>query len=530
MGIPRTLLMRATQRNQTEHMINSIKFMFAVFSILSTAPLMGQHLDGDLPGEGFAPSLNYSMDDFASVQKIDIHAHIHTDDLDFVSLSKRDAFRFVNMAVWSGAAAENLEKHRTMWIQYEAMPDRTAPVCSFPIENWDDENWEKITIEYLQEQFDRGAVGVKIWKNIGMVLRDASGKLVMVDDPKLQPVISYIESQRKVLLGHLGEPKNCWLPLDEMTTLNDQSYFSEHPNYHMCLQPEMPSYEDQIAARDRMLAQHPNLNFVGCHLASLEWSVDRIAAFLDRFPNASVGVAARMGQVQYQTQADRTKVVAFFTRYQDRILYGTDTGVQPGRGADKHAYVLAKWLRDWKFFNTDQMVDVPELNDPVQGIALPKIVVNKLYRENALRVFASSWPSMERARSLADLGWLAGSWSSGDEKNETREVWMPAAGTMMLGMNRTVHGAKTSFEFLRIESANDQLHYLASPSGKPATSFRLVELDAGYQRAVFENEKNDFPQRIIYDRDGERLNARIEGGIGGRPQMMQWQWRSSSAH
>lgn len=511
-------------------MTNSTAIAFALLSSFAHAQLFGQSPAEQLVGETLASSAHYSTDDFSSAQKIDIHAHIHTDDVDFVSLSQRDAFRFVNMAVWSGTAKDNLEKHRTMWVQYEAMPDRTAPVCSFPIENWDDEDWEQKTIQYLQEQFDRGAVGVKIWKNIGMELKDSSGRLVMVDDPKLQPVISFIESQRKVLLGHLGEPKNCWLPIEEMTTLNDQGYFSANPKYHMYLHPDMPSYEDQIAARDRMLALHPKLVFVGCHLASLEWSVDRIAAFLDRFPNATVGVAARMGQVQYQTQADRAKVIAFFTRYQDRVLYGTDSGVRPGRGAAKHAYVHEKWLRDWKFFNTDQMVEVPELSDPVQGLALPKVVVEKIYRKNALRVFAASWPSMTRAWSLDDLGWLAGNWSSGDEKNETREVWMPAAGTMMVGMNRTVRGdAKTSFEFLRIESANDQLHYLASPSGKPATSFRLVELDLGYQRAVFENKKNSFPQRIIYDRDGQTLNATIEGEMGGRPQMMSWKWRASPA-
>lgn len=468
----------------------------------------------------------YSLDHFPRVAKIDIHAHIHTVDTDFVNLSKRERFRFVNMAVWASDPATNAEKHRTMWIQYEADPDRTAPVCSFPIENWDAPDWQDQTIAYLKAHFDRGAVGVKIWKNIGMELRDAGGNLVMVDDPKLDPVIDFIESSGKVLLGHLGEPKNCWLPIDEMTTLNDQSYFSENPKFHMHLHPEMPSYEEQVAARDRMLDKHPTLSFVGCHLASLEWSVDRIAAFLDRYPNATVGVAARMGQLQYQTQRDRQRVREFFIEYQDRILYGTDTGVRPGRGAEKHAYVKKKWLRDWEYFNTDHEVQVPELPNPVQGIKLPKSVVDKIYRENALRVFAASWPARRRSVNLADLGWLAGKWrSTSPDDSVVDEVWMQPSGTAMLGMNRTVRSdGRTSFEFMRIAADNGRISFFASPSGREATPFKLLYFDRPNQRVVFVNEDHDFPNRVIYDRRGEELTGRIEGEFNGQPASMQWKF------
>ncbi len=334
----------------------------------------------------------FSEEDYYQVEKIDMHMHVHTENLDFVALAKRDRFRFVNMAVWSGKAADNQEKHRTMFLQYQAEPNRTAPICSFPLENWDEPDWVEQTIEYLDNAFAQGAVGVKVWKNIGMELRDQQGRLVMIDDPKFDPVFEHLIAQDKVLLGHLGEPKNCWLPLEEMTTNNDRSYFQEHPKYHMYLHPEMPSYEEQIAARDRMLAKHPQLTFVGAHLASLEWSVDRIAAFLDRFPKATVGVAARMGQLQYQTQRDRERVIDFLTQYQDRIMYGSDTGVGPDtQVARRYEQLHYKWLRDWKFFTTDEMVSVPELDDPVQGVKLPKTIVEKIYRLNPRRVFADSW-------------------------------------------------------------------------------------------------------------------------------------------
>lgn len=334
----------------------------------------------------------FTVEEFATIEKIDIHFHLHSANTDFVAMARRDRFSFLNIATQSSGPAIMKQKHDTNYLQYRANPDRVALVTSFSMDGWDDEDWLGRTIRFLDEHFEKGAVGVKVWKNIGMVVRDKDGKLVMVDDPRLEPVIDHIEKRGMVLMAHLGEPKNCWLPLEEMTVNNDRSYFEEHPQYHMYLHPEMPTYQEQIDARDRMLAKHPKLRFLGAHLASLEWSVDEIAKFLDHFPNASVGMAARLGQIQYQSQQDRDKVIAFLTKYQDRVLYGTDTGV----GAEtpipeRYDQTRTRWLRDWRYFNTDEMVEVPELDEPVQGLALPKPVIEKLYRTNAQKLFPTSW-------------------------------------------------------------------------------------------------------------------------------------------
>ncbi len=125
-------------------------------------------------------------------------------------------------------------------------------------------------------------------------------------------MLHFIQDQGKTLMGHLGEPKNCWLPLDSMTTQNDRRYFENHPEYHMYLHPEMPSHEALMQARDCVLEKHPDLRFVGAHMGSLEYSVDELAKRLDRYPNMSVDLAARMGQLFYQTADGREKVRDFF--------------------------------------------------------------------------------------------------------------------------------------------------------------------------------------------------------------------------
>jgi predicted TIM-barrel fold metal-dependent hydrolase len=174
-----------------------------------------------------------------------------------------------------------------------------------------------------------------------------------------------------------------------MSTDNDREYFKEHPQYHMFLHPEMPSYEDQIRVRDHFVAAHPQMRFVGAHLGSLEYDVDRIAAFLDRYPNANVDMAARMSQLQYQSVRDFSKVRNFFIKYQDRLLYGTDLTLNPGAdSAEFKQEAHGVWTRDWRYLATGESQRVEVIKADVKGLALPRMVIDKIYYANSRRAFA----------------------------------------------------------------------------------------------------------------------------------------------
>lgn len=271
-------------------------------------------------------------------------------------------------------------------------PGRVAWAATFSTAGFEQPGWSDATLKDLDSAFAAGAVAVKVWKNIGMSLRDGARRLVMVDDPRFAGVFDGLERRGALVLGHQGEPHNCWLPLERMTVNNDREYFRNHPAYHMYRHPEMPGYEEQMAARDRLLAQHPGMRFVGVHLASLEWSVERLATFLDAHPAASVDVAARIGQLQYQSLRDRQRVRDFFVKYQDRLMYGSDLAQSDEQDDAAFAADLdTVWRRDWRYFATSDRFNVPELDKPVLGLALPRAVVDKLYRLNAERAYPRSW-------------------------------------------------------------------------------------------------------------------------------------------
>jgi hypothetical protein len=128
------------------------------------------------------------------------------------------------------------------------------------------------------------------------------------------------------------------------------------------------------------------------------------------------------------------------------------------------------------------------------------------------------------AKSSPDLSWLSGYWLSCSDGREVAETWsVPRAG-MLVGSTVTFEGDQVSFEYARISSTNGGLSYFASPNGQAAVAFALK--DASDNRAVFENLKHDFPQRVIYERRGSELRGRIEGMQDGKPLSFEWQYRS----
>lgn len=334
----------------------------------------------------------YTMADYAKVGKIDVHLHLHNPSPAFMEAAKRQNFKVLTINVDYPDFPPIDEQQRVAIALKKQFPQDVAWAATFAVDGSDQPAWLPATRHRIDDAIKAGAVGVKVWKNIGMSLRGSDGKLVMIDDARFAPLFDDFAKQGIPLLGHQGEPHNCWLPLEQMTVNNDREYFKAHPQYHMHLHPEMPSWEQQMAARDRMVAAHPGLRFIGVHMASLERSVDELAAFLDKFPNAVVDVAARIGQVQYQSQKDRERVRRFFIKYQDRVLYGSDMSQAPGQdGAALGKEAEGVWRMHWRYFNTADSFKVSDLDKPVQGLALPKAVVDKLYRTNAERAFPHAW-------------------------------------------------------------------------------------------------------------------------------------------
>lgn len=332
----------------------------------------------------------YTEKDFNTVKKIDAHIHVDADDGAVEKLAADNNFVLLTLNVdHSDSAAVKSQFHHAV-NSMKNYPGRIIYGATFRFDTagFRTEGWSDKIIRQLDENLSGGAVCVKVWKNIGMVARDRQGKFIMIDDPQLDKVFSYIKAKHLTVNGHLGEPRNCWLPLNQMTVTSDSSYFAENPQYHMFLHQEFPSYEDQIKARNNLLVKNPDMIFVGSHLASLEWNVDSLAAWFDRFPNAAADISARTCHLQYQSAKDRERVRNFMIKYQDRLLYGTDVTYHGSNPESFTKDLQQRWIADWKYFTTKEDMTAREFRGKFQGLELPKEVVNKLYYGNAVKWYS----------------------------------------------------------------------------------------------------------------------------------------------
>ena len=338
------------------------------------------------------PPATYSAADFATVRKIDAHLHDNAPGPAFADVARDCGFSILSINVDYPDFPPLPDQQAFAKSHHDARPADEAWAATFFMAGWGEPGWAGKTIAHLDSALQDGAVAVKFWKNIGMVFRDAEGKLVMIDDPGLDTVFSYLIKRGVPIICHCGEPRDCWLPVPDMMSNDMKDYFSHHPQYHMYEHPEMPSYEAQVAARNHRLERSPGMKFMGAHLGSLEWNVDTLAAFLDRFPGASVDLAARIDYLQIQSQRDREKVRAFFAKYADRLIYATDLVLNPADDttAFKSA-TIAKWRSDWAYLATDTVMTQPVVTGTFQGLGLEKPVIDKLYRENAEKLFRGAW-------------------------------------------------------------------------------------------------------------------------------------------
>lgn len=343
--------------------------------------LIWQGTVAQLPASNDPQTEFCSLEDFATMDKFDSHVHVEGEWHHFIDQAEADNFRFLAII---NDRPFGTPMHSIAQFTYQLKreyPHAMEVATMFKVNDWNNDQWVDNTISILDSAISKGVKAVKIWKNIGLDLRDKHENFVMVDHPRIDSVLDFLTAKGCAVVGHNGEPKDCWLPLEQMAFSRD--YYRTHPQYHMYNFPEYPSYEQQIAARDRMLAKHPNLRFLGSHMGSLEWDLDELAKRLDRFPNMWVDLS-RMPYIKLHAKNDWEKTRAFFITYQDRLVYATDRSVTATKQPDAwKQQVHNAWFNDWRFFATDESFDVPRFGQ-TKGLKLPKTVVEKLFNTNAL--------------------------------------------------------------------------------------------------------------------------------------------------
>src|SRR4051812_11979679 len=164
-----------------------------------------------------APS-NYSMDNFARVRKFDAHVHGNVIGPALLEQARADNFELLSINVDYPDFPALADQRAAALAQLKMDPARFHWATTFSMQGFGDAGWANKVGEGLAADAKQGAKAVKIWKNVGMAERNAKGDLIRIDDPAISPVADQVQALGLTLIAHQGEPYNCWLPLDQMST------------------------------------------------------------------------------------------------------------------------------------------------------------------------------------------------------------------------------------------------------------------------------------------------------------------------
>jgi predicted TIM-barrel fold metal-dependent hydrolase len=228
----------------------------------------------------------------------------------------------------------------------------------------------------LEEAVNLGCRGLKISKRLGLGFKDKSGKFIRVDDPRIDPIWAKCGELGIPVEIHISDPKAFFTPLDQHNERYDE--LGGHPDW-LFYGDQFPSKEELLEQRNRVIKRHPGTIFIGAHFGNLPEELDVVGKWLDTYQNFYVDIDARISELGRQPYTARR----FFIKYQDRILFGTDTR------CNAEAYRLY-----FRFLETeDEYIDPTPAHKlqgrwMIYGLYLPDDVLEKIYNKNALKILA----------------------------------------------------------------------------------------------------------------------------------------------
>lgn len=238
-----------------------------------------------------------------------------------------------------------------------------------------DDNFVDMAIQHLEEDIKKGALGLKVTKELGLHFKDRDGSFIPIDDGRLYPIWKRAGELNVPVLIHSSDPAAFFLPVDQ---------YNEH---YLPLQ-EFPGWsfyrshfskKELLEQRDRMIANHPQTTFICPHLANYPEDLGYVAEFLDSHPNVYIDFSARIDELGRQPYSARD----FMIKYQDRILFGVDMPISP---EIYRCYFRFLETRDEYFDYPDYIGRWGHSRWKIYGLYLPDEVLKKIYYQNAFKV------------------------------------------------------------------------------------------------------------------------------------------------
>jgi len=302
---------------------------------------------------------------------IDVHNHQEEmPDMDLSTLTgEMDKMNMKVMVNLSGSNGETLK--RSIRNIRDHFPNRFIVFANIDWNGVGQQGWGEKAAKQLEEDVRNGANGLKIFKDLGFSVRDIRGKRVTVDDTRLDPIWEKAGELKIPVLIHTADPKSFWDPMDA----NNERWLelATHP-YRKRSSTDPAPWDTLIAEQHRMFMKHPHTTFIAAHFGWYANNLTELGELLDEMPNVNVEFGAVIAELGRQPRMARE----FFTKYQDRILFGKDSWVPEEyttyfrvlETEDEYFPYHKKYHAFWAMY----------------GMGLPDEILRKVYYKNALRI------------------------------------------------------------------------------------------------------------------------------------------------
>jgi predicted TIM-barrel fold metal-dependent hydrolase len=303
---------------------------------------------------------------------IDFHNHIDgMDPADVLSVMDACGIEhLVNITMKPGTdGIESLTRLR------QASPERFSTIAWMDWRDLGEDGFFERSIRRLERCVAAGAIGMKIWKDLGLRLRGRAGSLLRIDDARLDTLFARAAELGVFIMFHTADPAAFFLPTDAQNERFEE--LSAHPDWSFY--GSAFSREELLEQRNRVFARHPKTQFIAAHMGEQPEDLAAVAAMLEAYPNVQLDMSARVAELGRQPFTARR----FLLRFADRILFGADLLPEE-----------AMYRAHYRFFETeDEYFDYPSHASrqgrwQIYGLALPDPVLERIYRGNALTLLA----------------------------------------------------------------------------------------------------------------------------------------------
>ncbi len=309
---------------------------------------------------------------------VDVHNHQFDMPLKDLSnlVAEMDSLNMAFMINLSGFRGLYLEQ--SLKNVRENAPDRFGLFLNIDFEKIDEPDFGSQNVALIEAAVQQGAMGLKVYKSLGLTDRDQNGQRIAIDDPRLDPIWNACGVQGIPVLIHSGEPASFWAPKDRY----NERWLELRQKPGRYRDPATnPSFEEILAEQHRVFEKHPNTTFINAHLGWMGGDLDRLGAHLDRYPNVMTEIGAVLAELGRQPRRARQFLIA----YGDRVLFGKDsykpeeyyTYFRVLETADEYFPYYRKRHAHWRMY----------------GLDLPDSILQKIYYQNALKIF----PQIARA-------------------------------------------------------------------------------------------------------------------------------------